>query len=122
MSTIREGLIAQGGGHGSGQAAGQGASGPLGALMQSIGPMMQQLMVGAPHRSDAQGSSGTGPAPGSAADWRTALGELDGDEQAEWEKLIRCLTPPALGAHVISMLMFASTSVIVVMIAIMSVL
>lgn len=88
------GYIAQGGGSGQmGQGAGaggQGASGLLGALAQSIGPMMQQLMVGDDRSSNAQGPTSSAPMRSSPADWKSALTELDEEEQAEWEKVIRC--------------------------------
>ena len=85
------GFVAQGGGHSPGPAAIQGASGPLGALMQSIAPMMQQLMVGSANSADGQGPPGAARTRGSTSDWKSALSELDGEEQAEWERLIRCL-------------------------------
>ena len=72
-------------------AGGQGASGLLGTLAQSIGPMMQQLMVGDDRGSNAQGPTSSAPMRSSPADWKSALTELDGEEQAEWEKVIRCL-------------------------------
>ena len=90
--------FAQGGSGRSGQsgqgaaAGGQGASGLLGALAQSIGPMMQQLMVGDGHSSaSAQGPTSSAPMRSSSADWKSALSELDGEEQAEWERVIRLL-------------------------------
>lgn len=76
-------------GQGTG-AGGQGASGLLGALAQSIGPMMQQLMVGDDRSSNTQGPTGSAPMRSTIADWKTALTELDGEEQAEWERVIRC--------------------------------
>ena len=87
------GCIAQGGVQRSGQpgGGGPGASGLLGALAQSIGPMMQQLMVGDTDGANAQGPTSAARTRSSAADWKSTLTELDGEEQAEWERIIRCL-------------------------------
>ena len=92
----RCGCTAQGGvgrsDQGQGTAAGgQGASGLLGALAQSIGPMMQQLMVGDGSSANAPGPTSGAPMRSSTADWKSALSELDEEEQAEWERVIRCL-------------------------------
>ena len=52
---------------------------------------MQQLMVGDGRSANAQGPVSGAPMRSSTADWRWALSELDGEEQAEWERVIRCL-------------------------------
>ena len=53
--------------------------------------MMQQLMVGDGRSNSAQGPTRSAHMHSSTADWKSALSELDGEEQAEWESVIRCL-------------------------------
>ena len=97
------GSIAQDSGHRSQQsrqgAAGsnrQGSStgqgGGLGALFQSLGPMMQQLAVGSsnqPSSTNASSSARDTSTASGSDDWLSALSELDEEEKAEWEKIIR---------------------------------
>lgn len=66
--------------------------GGLGAILQGLGPMMQQLAVGAsgqPQGGRPQGTVGTANGSGSSNDWKAALSELDAEEKAEWERIIR---------------------------------
>ena len=66
--------------------------GGLGAILQGLGPMMQQLAVGAsgqPQGGRPQGTVGTADGSGSSNDWKAALSELDAEEKAEWERIIR---------------------------------
>ena len=61
---------------------------------------MQQLMVGDGHSSSAsaRGPTSSAPTQSSTADWKSALIELDGEEQAEWERVIR-FSPSAFLPH-----------------------
>lgn len=65
--------------------------GGLGALIQGLSPMMQQLGVsssGQPQHGGSQGAMRN--APSGSDDWQSALAELDEEEKAEWETIIRC--------------------------------
>ena len=79
---------------------GRGAeAGGLGAILNSLGPMMQQLAVGssAPG-SGAQQRTASADGGNSSSNWQAALSELDDDERPEWERTIRyCHTLRAYG-------------------------
>ncbi|KAL0048365.1 hypothetical protein WJX82_001722 [Trebouxia sp. C0006] len=76
------------------QAGGGGADagGGFGAIMQSLGPMMQQLAVGAGQSQGTGTQQVAGSAGGvssSSSNWQEALSDLDEGEKAEWECIIR---------------------------------
>ncbi|KAL0020050.1 hypothetical protein WJX77_009390 [Trebouxia sp. C0004] len=73
------------------QAGGGGADagGGFGAIMQSLGPMMQQLAVGAGQSHGTGTQQVAGSAGGVSSSWQEALSELDEGERAEWECIIR---------------------------------
>ncbi|KAL0042866.1 hypothetical protein WJX79_001929 [Trebouxia sp. C0005] len=66
------------------------AGGGFGAIMQSLGPMMQQLAVEAGQSQGTGTQQVAGSANGvSSSNWQEALRELDEGEKAEWECIIR---------------------------------
>ena len=76
-----------------GPAHGEDPMGGLGAVFQSLGPMMQQLAVSSsasPHREGSEGAGRNAQGSSSSDDWQAALAELDAEEKAEWETIIRC--------------------------------